>query len=285
MKYLTTVLAVVAVATVGCDMSKIDPGGGASAPSVVSLRGSGGLDLGSGAGGGTGGGTVVESGPPGTLVGRIVLDGDAPALNALVGQGQSSVDPTICAADGAIVDESLQVSADGGLANVFVYLSKAPEGDFATSESQKVLDQKACVFLPHALVWRSGVPVQLINSDGTSHNVSITTNKNGNSNSTMPPGTSSEMTFKRPEPLPFKATCSIHSWMSFYALVVDHPFAAVTDADGKFQIANLPSGVEYTFRVWHEKGSRAGRKWKVVVNPGPDLTNVELQYTASDLGL
>ena len=73
--------------------------------------------------------------------------------------------------------------------------------------------------------------------------------------------------------------------MSFYALVVDHPFAAVTDPDGNFKIPDLPSGVEYTFRVWHEKGAPTGRKWKVVVNPGPEPTIVELKYARSDLPL
>jgi hypothetical protein len=34
--------------------------------------------------------------------------------------------------------------------------------------------------------------------------------------------------------------------------VFDHPFYAVTDAAGKFELKNLPPG-KYTLGVWHEK--------------------------------
>ena len=40
--------------------------------------------------------------------------------------------------------------------------------------------------------------------------------------------------------------------MTAHFHVMDHPFFAVTDADGKFEIPNLPEG-EYTLGAWHEK--------------------------------
>ncbi len=287
MKRLTVIFAAILAAVIGCDMNKIDPGGGASSPSVVSLRG---------------GPTVVQkdvdrpdgpkvvSGPPGTLTGRVVLDGAAPASGVLVAKGTSTVDKTVCAKDGAIPDQSFVVSADGGIANVFIYLAKSPkppEGGFALPETQTVLDQQACVFTPHAVIWRVGMPFELKNGDKATHNIQMATGKNGATNDTMPPGTSATKTFKNSEKAPFKATCAIHGWMEFRALVVDHPYAAVTDKDGRFEIPNLPAG-EHTFRVWHEKVSGPGMlesKWKVTVNPGPDVTTEELKYAAAKFGL
>ena len=36
--------------------------------------------------------------------------------------------------------------------------------------------------------------------------------------------------------------CDIHPWMSAWVGVLDHPYFAVTDAEGKFEIENLPAG-------------------------------------------
>jgi hypothetical protein len=39
--------------------------------------------------------------------------------------------------------------------------------------------------------------------------------------------------------------------MRGYMLIQDHPYMAVSDKDGKFEIKNLPVG-EWTFIVWQE---------------------------------
>lgn len=284
MKRTLVLLAVALVATAGCDLNKVDPGGGASSPSVVSMRGSAGPVAVAGPDV-PGGVDPVAAGPPGTLVGTIAIEGVTPSIGALIAKGTSSVDPTVCAADGAIPDESFVSGPNGGVSNVFLYLSKSPKGmSFDDPESQTVLDQAACIFKPHGLVWRTGVPLQLRNSDKVSHNVQMLTAKNGTPNSTMPPATDMTTTFKKAEPQPFQAKCAIHPWMSFYALVVDHPFAAVTDEEGKFTIPNLPAG-EHTFRVWHERGKMLETKLKVVIKPAPEETTLELKYPAAKFGL
>ncbi len=50
--------------------------------------------------------------------------------------------------------------------------------------------------------------------------------------------------------VPFK--CDVHGWMNAYVGVLDHPYFAVTDADGKFELKTLPPGT-YTIEAWHEK--------------------------------
>ena len=54
------------------------------------------------------------------------------------------------------------------------------------------------------------------------------------------------------ERLPAKVACPIHAWMVGYMVVKDHPYVAVTDAEGKFEMKNVPKG-EWTLRIWHEK--------------------------------
>jgi len=63
--------------------------------------------------------------------------------------------------------------------------------------------------------------------------------------------------------------CDIHPWMSAYACVVNNPYYALTEKDGKFEIKGLPPG-KYTLTIWHE----AYPKLKA---PSPKQIEVELQ--------
>jgi len=50
--------------------------------------------------------------------------------------------------------------------------------------------------------------------------------------------------------VPFK--CDVHGWMNAYVGVLDHPYFAVSDTSGKFELKTLPAGT-YTIEAWHEK--------------------------------
>jgi len=70
-----------------------------------------------------------------------------------------------------------------------------------------------------------------------------------------------------PEKYPMKVTCDFHSWMSAYLLVLDHPYMAISDEKGNFQIKNLPAG-EHSFYLWHEELYAIDKKFKVTVKAG-----------------
>jgi hypothetical protein len=40
--------------------------------------------------------------------------------------------------------------------------------------------------------------------------------------------------------------------MKAWLLVLDHPYAVVSNSDGRFELPRLPAG-EWTFRVWQER--------------------------------
>ena len=59
-----------------------------------------------------------------------------------------------------------------------------------------------------------------------------------------------------------KFKCDVHSWMTSYAGVLEHPFYSVTGEDGAFSLKNLPAG-EYEVVAWHEKYGEQSAKVKV----------------------
>jgi hypothetical protein len=54
------------------------------------------------------------------------------------------------------------------------------------------------------------------------------------------------------ERAPMPVMCNIHPWMKGWIVVLDHPFAALSDENGDLTIKGLPAGEELVFRVWVE---------------------------------
>ena len=46
--------------------------------------------------------------------------------------------------------------------------------------------------------------------------------------------------------------CDVHAWMAAYAGVMAHPYFAVSDREGRYEIKDVPAGA-YTIAVWHPK--------------------------------
>ena len=131
------------------------------------------------------------------------------------------------------------------------------------------------------MIARTGV-FPLKNSDAVTHNI-----KSGSEyvsfNINLPPNGEDSVDFKRAE-APFPSSCSIHAWMRYYTLVVDHPYAAVTDEKGMFRIENLPAGT-HEFRVWQERCGLIDRKFTVTVSSGAETALQVKKYPASKFKL
>ncbi|MEL7368839.1 MAG: hypothetical protein AAFN74_08015, partial [Myxococcota bacterium] len=58
--------------------------------------------------------------------------------------------------------------------------------------------------------------------------------------------------------------CDVHPWMNAHIGVLDHPFFAVSDAQGRFSLpTGLPDG-QYRLGLWHSKLGRHHRSLKVI---------------------
>jgi plastocyanin len=161
------------------------------------------------------------------------------------------------------------VDSGGGLANVVVYISEGLAANTSQPPQESVtLEQKGCQYKPHVLAMQANQKLEIVNSDETTHNIHPTPANNREWNMTQPHGVPLDHTFAREEiAIPIK--CNVHPWMRGYIAVFKHPYFAVTDKNGAFDIKNLPPGT-YTIAAWQEK--LGTQTQKITVGAGEDKT-------------
>jgi len=112
------------------------------------------------------------------------------------------------------------------------------------------MDQRDRRFVPAILPLQAGADVSFPNTDSISHHVySVSPAKRFEiylaKGETHPP-----VRFDRAGVVALG--CNLHDWMLAYILVVDTPWFAQTDAEGRATLADLPSG-GYRLVVWHPR--------------------------------
>ncbi len=185
----------------------------------------------------------------GSIKGRFVFGGDAPAPVKLT----VDKDVEVCGKHN-LVNEAVVVGDDMGLANVVVFVRdrKIDVHPDLKAEGEAVLDNLNCRFEPHVVFVQTGQEFVIKNSDPIGHNSNVATIKNPASNSLIPAGGQTKIVFDRDESIPAGVTCNIHPWMKAWVVVRDNPYAAVSAADGSFEIDKLPAK-EVELQLWHEK--------------------------------
>ena len=196
-----------------------------------------------------GGGQKVDPATAGEVNGVVAFEGTAPKNEPI----KMNADPVCVKANTTPQEQETYVVTDGKLANVFVYVKDGLSAySFDAPTDMLTFDQKNCRYHPHVFGARVGQTVEIVNSDPTLHNIHALPKDNAEFNNGQPiQGMKMTHTFTAKEVMvPFK--CDVHGWMNAYVGVVDNPFFAVTDKDGKFSFKGLPPGT-YTIEAWHEK--------------------------------
>src|SRR5262249_13240648 len=117
----------------------------------------------------------------------------------------------------------------------------------------------------------AGSTIDVLNSDGILHNIHTTSNTNPSTNQAQPKYKPKiQVKVEKPE-WPIKVQCDVHPWMAAYWVAEEHPYYAVTDANGAFTIADLPAG-DYEVEIWQEK---LGKKTDKVSIKAKEETKVD----------
>jgi len=220
-----------------------------------------------------------------TVKGKIVWD-DAKGAVPKRAEIKADKDEDLAAKDKDFLTEDWVVSPKSkGIKNVVVWLAPEPTAaQLAALKSKKLkifpsfdkadihpdlvkpakpsveIDQPCCRFIPHMTVAQEGQKLIIKNSAPVPHNAKYVGDANGEGNPLIPAG--GQFTLQNPlvkEKYPIELTCSIHRWMKAYIRVFDHPYFAVTDEDGNFEIKNAPAKAgKLRIFVWHESGFSGG---------------------------
>lgn len=169
-----------------------------------------------------------------------------------------------------VMSEEIVTGKNGALKNAIVYISDGlGNRSFDPPKEPAIFEQKGCTYNPRVLGMRARQTLRLINSDPTTHNIHPVPQNNREWNMSQFPGSPPiEQTFAREEIIPVK--CNVHPWMTGYIAVFKHPYFAVTDTNGGFELKDVPPG-QYTIQAWHEKYGVLTQKVTVEPNQAKTL--------------
>jgi len=181
----------------------------------------------------------------GTIEGSVKLAGKPPALPP-----QTVVrDNAVCGATKP--SEAVIVGPGGALRNVVVSLRLPKPPSPPPPTAGAAIDQVGCAYKPHVQAVTVGTSLTLVNSDRVLHNVHGSIGPVQAFNFAMPIK-DQRLPAKLTRPGLVRLQCDAgHTWMNAWLYVFEHPYFAVTGADGKFEIKGVPPG-HYTVELWHE---------------------------------
>jgi hypothetical protein len=191
----------------------------------------------------------------GVISGTVRLVGPAPSIPTI----QPDADFDACGTE-ARQTKSLVLGTNQSVRDVIIYLGGYAQSNI-TSETNGavVLDQRNCEFVPRIQIARSGIPLLLRNSDPVLHVVRIDAMSGTNGQRTLlkvgTPYAGFEKTYQlanfREPTLLQVASANGHEWMNAYIAVLPHPWAALTDENGRFVLHHVPPGTQKIY-AWHE---------------------------------
>jgi len=210
---------------------------------------------------------VVKDGA--MIRGSVKLEGAAPKLAPL----QITKYKEICK---DVPNETLILGPNRGVRYAVITLEGIGKGKAVEKEVVHELDNVKCRFTPHVQAGSVGQFVQLKNSDPILHTAHARfTGNQPEFNVGLYPGRVSRKPLIAPGLV--RIQCEVHPWMSAYIVVTDHPYYAVTDLYGEYELSDVPPGT-YQLKVWHE--SLGVQEKRIEIKAG-GAQGVDFNFTAA----
>ncbi len=201
-----------------------------------------------------------------TLGGKLSLDGERPSEDVI----SISKDGHICGT-GDVYPNPLQIAEDGGIANGIVALKSVEAGKpWKPAQRTPRVVQRACVFTPFVQIAPKGATLTVVNEDPLLHNIhayeQIKRARRTLFNIAQPArGQIDTAVLKMRRGSIVEIDCDAHNWMSAWIYTSEHPYVAVTNASGVFEITDVPPG-DHTLILWHPV--LGTREQDIIVTPG-----------------
>lgn len=218
-----------------------------------------------------------------TVRGRVTLDGPAPDLTAmnrdfLAGRSRHA-DRAVCLKGPKEENEqqTWRIGDGGAVANVVVWLRPADGSHFEMTKEdlhpkkrtwadEVVVGQPYLNYTPRVLVLfpsyfdpvkkkqvATGQVFKVENDTPVACDVSWHGGADNPGEHHIMPAKGAVKPELTPARMPVVFQSSIHPWMQGYAWVFDHPYAAVIDRTGRYEIRKVPAGVALRLIAWHEE--------------------------------
>jgi hypothetical protein len=180
----------------------------------------------------------------GSLTGTIRLDGQPPRDTTTI-----TIDQPIC----GTTPEPATVATAKGVSNAIVWIADVKTGKEFPVEKRSELASEKCLLDPRVQGVVVGTTMNVFNEDRLIHKLVFIRGAH-DTLTKMPFFNNGQMVASEriaTQPGIVEVRCALHPWTRGYIAVFDHPYFAVTDANGAFKIDSLAPGT-YKMMVWHE---------------------------------
>jgi hypothetical protein len=167
----------------------------------------------------------------------------------------------------ATVVEETAVPA-GAAAGVVVWLEGVRSGKPLGMERRVELESMNCKLTPRMQAAVTGSAVNIIGHDEFRQHLRFVAGGETEPRATILLGGGEQVI---PTELPFKTAGMVavrdagHAWTHAWLAVFDHPYYAITGANGAFTIDGVPPG-KYTLKAWHDRSAVASQSVDVGAN-------------------
>ena len=213
---------------------------------------------------------AYEEGPVtggGSITGKVVFNG-TPGTRKVI----PTRDLEVCG--GPYEETLIQVGPDKSVHNAVVYLVDIAKGKAWPAQAKPPeINNTKCKFEPHIQVVRAG-KLDVANSDPMLHNTHGYYGRRTAFNLALP-NEGQRIPVELTRAGQVRIDCDVHGWMEAWIYVVDNPYYAVTRADGKFPIFDVPAG---TYKLVPAQPFTGPVEQSVTVAAGkPSDLNIELK--------
>jgi len=209
---------------------------------------------------------VIQVTNGGTIKGKVKFVGTPPKDETI----QVNVNQDYCG--NSLPANKYLISPSGEIQNVVVIIENIEKGK-AVPKEPAVINIHKCVYDPRVVIGFKGGELEVRNSDPIFHNMHLYQDGRTLYNLVLP---NKDQVIKKPlrKAGLLHGKCDPHPWMEEYVYVSEHPYTAITGADGSFTLTDVPEG-KYKVKAWHEA---LGEVTKEIEVTGGKATEVNFEF-------